>query len=269
MIAVNGTDIYFELRGSGPSVLFISGATGDASHFEGVADLLADEFTVVTYDRRGNSRSPRPEGWQTTSTEEQADDAAGLLIALGVAPAAVFGNSYGAIFALDLVIRHPEVTRAVILHEPPLISVLERPDEPQAAVGAAVEKGMASGGSPAAVESFLRFVAGDANWEHLEHDLRERMRANGETLFGIEMGKFEPYRPDDATLAAIPVPVQVLVSEESPPFFTEVATWLARRLGVELARTPGTHTPQFDNPEELVRTIRPFLRELKDTPIVH
>jgi pimeloyl-ACP methyl ester carboxylesterase len=159
------------------------------------------------------------------------------------------------------VIRHPAAVRGAILHEPPLISVLERPAETQAAVGAVVEQGMKAGGPRAAVESFIR-SAGDANWENLEPGLRERMSGNGETLFGIEMGKFEPYRPDDATLAAITAPVLVLVSEASAPFFGEAAGWLAARLGVELTRTPGTHTPQFDHPQELVSTIRPFLREL-------
>ncbi|MGH2745268.1 MAG: alpha/beta fold hydrolase, partial [Thermoleophilaceae bacterium] len=223
MIAVNGTDVYYEIQGSGPSLLFIAGATGDAGHFEQVADLLADEFTVVTYDRRGNSRSPRPAEWDSTSPEEQADDAAALLAALARAPAAVFGNSYGAIFALNLLIRHPESVRGAILHEPPLLSVLERPEETQAAVGAVVEEGMASGGPRAAVESFIRFAAGDANWESLEPNLRERMRGNGDTLFGVEMGQFEPYHPDDATIAAISAPVQVLVSEQSAPFFAEAA----------------------------------------------
>jgi pimeloyl-ACP methyl ester carboxylesterase len=84
MIEVNGARIYHEVRGSGPSVLFIAGATGDGGHFERVAELLSDEFTVVTYDRRGNSRSPRPDGWESTSTEEQSDDAAGLIEALGL-----------------------------------------------------------------------------------------------------------------------------------------------------------------------------------------
>lgn len=61
-IRVNGTKIYHEVRGDGPPVLLVMGATGDAGHFETVADLLADEFTVLTYDRRGNGRSSRPDG---------------------------------------------------------------------------------------------------------------------------------------------------------------------------------------------------------------
>jgi pimeloyl-ACP methyl ester carboxylesterase len=91
------------------------------------------------------------------------------------------------------------------------------------------------------------------------------VQGNGETLFDIEMGKFEDYRPDDATLGAISVPVEVLVSEESAPFFAEAAQWLAARLGVEIVRTPGTHTPQWDRPGELVNTIRSFLRKLEAT----
>src|SRR5204863_7993059 len=100
IIRVNRTEIYHEVRGTGPPVLLVMGATGDAGHFEKVADLLADEFTVLSYDRRGNGRSPAPHGWTRTSVEEQADDAAALLDALGLVPAAVFGTSSGAVFTL-------------------------------------------------------------------------------------------------------------------------------------------------------------------------
>ena len=75
-----------------------SAFTGDGGNFKTLAGLLADEFTVICYDRRGNGRSPRPAGWATTSPEEQADDAAALLTALGLAPAAVYGSSAGATF---------------------------------------------------------------------------------------------------------------------------------------------------------------------------
>ncbi len=90
-VTVNGAELYHEARGAGPPVLLIMGATGDGGHFDKLADVLADEFTVITYDRRGNGRSPVPAGWQTTSAEEQADDAAALLDALGVGPAAGTG----------------------------------------------------------------------------------------------------------------------------------------------------------------------------------
>jgi len=85
-----GADLYLERRGSGEPILFISGATGDAGHYRGVAAALADSFTTVAYDRRGNSRST---GAGPTTIAQQAEDAAALLEQLELAPAAVFGSS--------------------------------------------------------------------------------------------------------------------------------------------------------------------------------
>src|SRR6187431_1884048 len=109
--SVNGTELYYEIRGTGAPVLLVMGGSGDGGHFDAIADLLCDEFTLVTYDRRGNGRSPVPAGWETTSPEEQADDAAGLLAALVRSPAVVCGTSSGAPFALCLLGRHPAAVR--------------------------------------------------------------------------------------------------------------------------------------------------------------
>ena len=65
-LEVNGAELYYEVCGGGPPVLLIMGFTGDAGHFETLADALASEFTVISYDRRGNGRSPRPPGWAAT-----------------------------------------------------------------------------------------------------------------------------------------------------------------------------------------------------------
>jgi pimeloyl-ACP methyl ester carboxylesterase len=262
LLTLNGAEIYHEHRGDGPPLLLIMGATGDGGVFERFSELLADEFTVVTYDRRGNGRSPRPAGWDTTSPEEQADDAVALLDALGLAPAAVFGTSSAGIFTLAMLIRHPQSLRGAILHEPALFSLFDDPEEARDTVTALVKEGMESGGRPVAFERFIRFVAGDANWERLDPSVRERMLSNADTYFANEIGRFDAYLPDDETLAAIATPVQLLVSEGSLPGFAQAAGRLAERLGVEVTRTPGTHFPYLDHPEELAQTIKPFLRDL-------
>jgi Alpha/beta hydrolase family len=82
-ITATGAELYYEVRGNGPPVLLIPGGGLDGGTFGALAEILAGEFTVVGYDRRGLSRSPRPEGWSETSIAEQADDAAGLLRELG------------------------------------------------------------------------------------------------------------------------------------------------------------------------------------------
>jgi pimeloyl-ACP methyl ester carboxylesterase len=267
LLEVNGATIYHEVRGSGPSMLFIQGAFGDGGTYEQVAELLADEFTVVTYDRRANSRSPRPTSWESTSTEEQADDAASLIEALDIAPAAVFGNSGGAIIGLNLIIRHPHLLRGAILHDPAMFSVLSSPEDVMEPIQQAVEKGMREGGPRGGGASFLRFFAGDEAFEHLEPELRERMLGNAEVFFGLEFGTIGPYRPHKGSLAAVDVPVRVMAGTESPPPLVAVARWLADRLNVELERLPGGHTPYFDRPEEMAETIRPLFREMSGQPV--
>jgi pimeloyl-ACP methyl ester carboxylesterase len=266
MVEVNGARIYHEVRGGGPSVLFIAGATGDAGHFQRVAELLSDEFTVATYDRRGNSRSPRPDGWDDTSTEEQSDDAAALIKALGIVPAAVFGTSGGAIIGLDLVIRHPKLVRGIILHDSAMFSVLPNPEEVLGAIQQVVEGGMQRGGPRGGVEAFLRFIAGNKVFENLDPSLRERMLSNAETFFSLDFPGVGSYHPDDTALAGVEVPVRILAGAESPPFLIEVSQWLAAHLNVELETLPGGHAPYFDRPEEMARALRPLLRELSGEP---
>jgi pimeloyl-ACP methyl ester carboxylesterase len=260
VVAVNGAELYHEIRGDGPPVLLIMGATGDGGHFDAIVGMLADEFTVVTYDRRGNGRSHPPAGWTTTSAEEQADDAAGLLNALDLSPAAVFGTSSGGVCALGLLLRHPEAVRGAVLHEPALISLFDDPAGVRDNLATLISDGMAAGGLPLALERFVRFVAGDANWESFEPSLRQRVLASAETYFGVESGAFDAFLPSDSELAAVRAPVQVVVSDQSLPEFAQAARRLASQLGVETLHTPGTHFPYHDHPKELVRTIRPSLR---------
>ena len=154
------------------------GATGDGGHFDELADLLADEFTVITYDRRGNGRSPVPAGWRTTSAEEQADDAAALLDALEIGPAAVFGTSSGGTFALCLLVRHAEHVRGAILHEPGLYSLVDDFDAVRAPIRALVEEASEAAGRPPPSSAFWCYIVeNDDGWNRLAPSLRERLRA--------------------------------------------------------------------------------------------
>ena len=85
LVDVNGTTLYYERRGDGPAVVLVSGATGDAGHWTMVAEVLSSTYTVVTYDRRGNSRSPPRSAWMATTIDEQADDARALIDGLHIA----------------------------------------------------------------------------------------------------------------------------------------------------------------------------------------
>lgn len=255
---VNGANIYYERRGSGPPLLFICGAFADVDHFRTVSDFLADQFTVVTYDRRGNSRSDGLEPGTPTTANDQADDAAELLKTLGLAPAAVHGNSSGALIALSLLLRHQNVVTAASIHEPPLAAGMKNPQEVGAMIGQVIQQGMAAGGPTAAAETFLRFAMGDANWDSLPEPVRQRAKANGPVFFGSEAGQVDAYAPAEADLRAVTIPTQVVVSTDGLPFVKDVTAWLAERLNTSVVEVPGSHTPQLDHPHELASSLRAF-----------
>jgi pimeloyl-ACP methyl ester carboxylesterase len=238
-VRIADAHLYYERRGQGPAVLCITGASGDAGALSSLADRLAHDHTVVTYDRRGNSRSPRPSGWTTTSPVEQARDAAGVIEALGLAPVTVFGSSGGAIIGLWLLLERPDLLRGAVLHEPPLIAALADPQAAMASISSLVEPALRTGDPRGAMEAFLRFAAGDAAFEALDPAQRERQLDNGETFFGVELGVLESALPDDARLAAVTVPVRVLTGVQTAPLFAEAAAWVANRLGCGGRPEPG------------------------------
>ena len=261
-VTVNGTELYHEVRGTGPPILLIMGATGDGGHFDHLAELLADEFTVITYDRRGNGRSPAPVGWTTTSPEEQADDAAALLEALATGPAAVLGTSSGGIFTLCLMVRHPDAVRGAILHDPALYALLDDFELVRAPVRALVRGAMDAGGPPLAMERFWCHVTGEEGWSRLTPELRERLCRTAGTLFEIELGSYELYLPNDQALAAITAPMRLLVGDGTLPFFTEIADRFGKRQMIEIATTPGGHDAYNEHPGEYADAVRPFMRHV-------
>ena len=124
-------NLYYTLRGSGPILLILQGGAGNAEGSEALADQLAGQFTVVTYDRRGLSRStPVRAGGHEIAIH--AIDAARLLAALSPAPAFVFGSSMGALIGLELTAEHSTLVRLLIAHEPPVYRLLEGVEQDEA-----------------------------------------------------------------------------------------------------------------------------------------
>lgn len=125
VLDVPGAELYYELRGTGPLLVLVPGAAGSVEPYARLAARLARSYTVAAYDRRGFSRS-RLLGDQdrTRRLETDADDVRALIEHVGNGPAAVFGNSSGAIVALEVLIRHPSAVRVVVAHEPPVMLAL-------------------------------------------------------------------------------------------------------------------------------------------------
>ena len=254
MVEANGTQLYYEIKGAGPALLFIPGAEGDAEEYARVEGLLQGDFTIISYDRRAFCRSPRPEGYTATNVEEQADDAAAIIEATGLGPVTVWGNSSGAIIGLALLLRHPEVVSGAMLHEPPLFAGAED----AAGVLAWLKQSTAEGKVP-----FLKMLTGDQIYSEFSEGYKERLAADC-TWIDHEFDVFEYFRPSDEDLAAVTIPVVVLCGADSAPFFMQAATWLAERLSTTVQVMPGNHGVHYSQPDEVAKIIRDFAADDED-----
>jgi pimeloyl-ACP methyl ester carboxylesterase len=246
---VPGAALYYEVRGSGPVLLMICGGVYDAAGFAALAGELAGRYTVVTYDRRGNSRSPFAGPPEEQRIETHADDAAALLAAVGVTaaePAAVFGNSSGAAIGLSLVERHPELVRALVAHEPPVFGVLPDADRFREVVRATGEA-FASDGPFAAIGVFgagMGVSPEDAGEDPGPQDPEAgaRQGANLTTFTGYEIPGFATWLPNPEALTASATKITLGAGETSvgePPH--RAAVTIAEQLGLTPTPFPGGH----------------------------
>ncbi|MFF4241960.1 alpha/beta fold hydrolase [Actinomadura geliboluensis] len=251
---VPGATLYYEVRGSGPVLLLICGGIYDAAGYAGLAGLLADRYTVVTYDRRGNSRSPLSGTPEPQNVAVHADDASRLLAEVADGPAFVFGNSSGAQIALELAARHPGQVRALVAHEPPLLGLL--PDAARwETVIADVERAYRDGGVGPAMGVFgaAMGMAGDADDDgsageqqgEPDPEMLEmfaRFEKNTGFFVGYEVPGFGRQVPDVEALRGSSVRIVVAAGEQSagePPHRAALA--LAERLGTSAEVYPGDH----------------------------
>jgi 3-oxoadipate enol-lactonase len=112
---VGDLSVWYERRGAGRRVLFVSGSGGDLRTKPNVFDgpLGKGGFDVVAYDQRGLGQTSVPEPPYTMA--EYADDAAGLLDHVGWDGCAVIGVSFGGMVAQEIAIRHPDRVERLVL----------------------------------------------------------------------------------------------------------------------------------------------------------
>jgi len=248
MLEAPGARIYYEKRGSGSVLLVIPGGPQDAGVFSELAGLLADRYTVVTYDPRGNSRTSVDGELGDLDLDVQGDDAARLIETAGGGPAYVFGTSGGAQIGLNLAARHPHLVKALVAHEPPTIMLLDDPSEALAADQALYDT-YKSEGVDAAMAQFFGMAGLDSDEPPPEIEMPPeaaetfaRVAGNFEYWLAHGMIPLSVYEPDIAALLSGEPKIVVAIGEGSvgQPI-AEMGEALARKLGIEPVSFPGDH----------------------------
>jgi aminoacrylate hydrolase len=98
-------DIAYEVIGSGPPLLLVSGLGGAAGYWRTQREAFAKHFTVILHDHRGTGRSGRPAKY---SVDLMAGDLIGLMDHLGIVQAHFVGHSTGGAIGQVIAIEHPQ-----------------------------------------------------------------------------------------------------------------------------------------------------------------
>jgi pimeloyl-ACP methyl ester carboxylesterase len=261
----NGTPLFYEDEGAGEPVVLVHGSWAEHSNWDFVVAGLARTHRVVRYDRRGHGQSTTPPAEGTV--HDDVADLAALIEGLGLAPANVVGNSFGACISLRLAGDRPELVRRLAGHEPPMFGVLfgdpaMQPvlDGVQARIGAVVEL-LENGKYADAAELFVEQVAlGPGTWSQLPGPVQATFVRNAPTFLG------ETRDPDGLTidldrLSRFTRPVLFSQGDQSPPMFPAVIAKLDSALPTAQHHVfaGAGHVPQMTHPDDFVATITSFL----------
>lgn len=262
---INGVELSWELSGAGEPAVLVHGSWGDHHNWDSVTPALARSLRVVTYDRRGHSRSERPPG--PGSIEDDVEDLAALIRHVGGGPAHVIGGSFGAAIALRLAAEYPELIRSLVAHEPPLFGLLD--DDPTlhpalATVRERIDAVLAllrAGDHEAGAQLFVETIAyGPGAWGRMPTQTRETFVFNAPTWLD-EMQEPAALSMQLDLLANFDAPTLLTLGGTSPPFFPLVVKRVAA--AIPYARQhiypDAGHVPHLSDPEEYVRVVSGFI----------
>jgi pimeloyl-ACP methyl ester carboxylesterase len=260
------SEIYCERRGNGPLLLLIHGGMEDAGFYSSAADILAGKFTVVSYDRRCNSRSSGDRSADMT-VAQQARDAASIIKAMGFDKAIVVGRSGGAIIGLELAAARPEIIDFLIVHEAPVIELL--PDSNaqrwRMLVDEIYTKNRREGSEAAQAEFMTSLINVPAT--PYPSDLNERISGNVDFLFRHEFKAFFKYLPNIESIRNHNVKMATATGRDSDDaYYVQATRALAAKLGCENVVFTGHHDVSFWMPEEFANAILSTLKRYRYSP---
>ncbi len=254
----NGMDFYCEMMGQGPTIVLVPDGGNDCGPYEKMMDYLSDEFTVLTFDPRGGSRSPDPHPRPVTP-ELFSDDIAALVQEVPVEkPISAFGVSSGGQAVLALAKFHADITRNGVVHEAAL-----QADTPIRNAGFEYFQTIATLSpkiaDPATI-SAITLVGTLEGIEAIDAAQRARMAKNrvywAQYYLGtVDMGRY--LEEDFAHMA----PVDFTIGTWTPSWLTAANQATAARGNRPVAWVNSAHSPHVTMPKEMAEIVREKVKQ--------
>lgn len=238
----HGIKLHYVDEGTGVPVIFVHGSLSDGGYWSDQIGPFAKHYRAIAYTRRYNypNTNPARPGY---SAVIDSDDLVAFIHTLHLGKVVVIGHSYGALTALFLAARHPEVVRALVLAEPPAVSLLadltgdERErgkamfeDIQQRMVGP-MQQAYQKGDREGAIRTFMAYVFNDPKaWDKMSESSRgQTLKDAHEWDVMMTTGTLFPAITPQA-VQRISAPVLILMGAKSYPFLGVIGRELARLL---------------------------------------
>jgi 3-oxoadipate enol-lactonase len=267
-LAINGAELYYEMRGSGHPLVLAHAGIGDSRMWADQMDAFAEHYTVIRYDHRGWGRSSAPAGPVAFH-----EDLYGVIRGLGVDRAHVLGISMAGTFAIDGALTHPDAVSALVLVGSWLSGYQGQSSDAERTVWQAFSAALEAGDLDRAnqIEVDLKLAGIYRAPDRVDPRVRQRLLAMHRESFDrqAEKERMAPWLhaepPAVGRLGEIAAPTLVLYGDLDVPDVPIIANKLASEIrGAQLRVLHGTaHVPNMELPEEFNRETLAFLGSVK------
>jgi pimeloyl-ACP methyl ester carboxylesterase len=246
-VSRDGVEIYYEVHGSGPTLLLTHGYSSTSSMWQGQIEALSRDHKLVLWDMRGHGRSDYPDAPQDYSEALTVSDMAALLDEVGAPNAIVGGLSLGGYMSLAFYRAHPDRVRALLIID----------------TGPGFKKDEArEAWNKRARETGDRFER--EGLAALTGASRERSEVSHRDASGLARAARGMLAQRDArvieSLADIKVPSLVVVGADDTPFLAASDYMAAKIPGAKKVVIPAAgHAVNIDQPQAFIEAVLPFL----------
>jgi pimeloyl-ACP methyl ester carboxylesterase len=253
MTTPDGVTLRYTDEGSGePALVFVHGWTCDHANWRNQVPYFAERHRVVALDQRGHGESDKPD--QDYRIAGFVDDLAWLIGKLSLDRPVIIGHSMGGGIALGLARKHPELVRAIVMIDSPVVPL---PATLKPMVDGMIA-GLRSDAYLGVAEGFARMqFFNDATPPRLVDELIPSMMKAPQRLMHTALADLLA----TAETASGPIPVPALLIRAETAFAEEDA-FRECFPGLEVSTLGCAHFVQMEKPEETNALIRGFLEAI-------
>jgi pimeloyl-ACP methyl ester carboxylesterase len=264
-ISANGLSMNYELNGSGRSMVLLHGGGDNLNAWYNQVPVFSKKYQVLAYDIRGHGQTELPRGPINTTIWIQ--DLYALLNTLNIEETILVGHSLGGGIALNFILAHPTMAKALILSNSGLRPSPKSEEEKNQ------------------MEAFTKNNIERLKKEGLENDVEGRLKAMFSPGFAEEnpdiadryksiflQNRLEGYIrvveamgiPDASLdLSGITCPVLVIAGEHDPYVNPAAGESTQEAIpGAHLRILPTGHAPEMECPDEYNETVLDFLAKV-------